>query len=254
MDKRYLVIGVGLGLMLACMVLAPAYLIIRGQTTEEMRGLRIQLHNEQSQSPSPSASSPAVSPAGLGNYSQSPSAKPSVSPSQSSASATPAVSQTPEVSSSPSQSPSSSPTTATSPSSSLSSGTTGQTAETDNDSAQDSDDKDEDSVVDDDKTKSVDSGETDNSDNEKYLAEQRRRYNHYNSLEPENGNAHVYIMPGMTALQVSRLLEERGVVDDAQSFLDYLKEWGYTPKIASGYYLLPQQSTYSAAYNQIRTR
>ncbi len=69
-----------------------------------------------------------------------------------------------------------------------------------------------------------------------------------------DGYAGISITKGMTSKQISNLLANSGVVDNAQAFLDYLIENSLTREIRSGWYVLPKESTYEDVLQSIATK
>lgn len=54
----------------------------------------------------------------------------------------------------------------------------------------------------------------------------------------------IKITSGMTATSVGKLLNEKGVIEDADEFRTYMSEQGYSSKILVGEYLIPLDATY----------
>lgn len=54
----------------------------------------------------------------------------------------------------------------------------------------------------------------------------------------------IKIASGMTATSVGKLLNEKGVIEDADEFRTYMSEQGYSSKILVGEYLIPLDATY----------
>lgn len=54
----------------------------------------------------------------------------------------------------------------------------------------------------------------------------------------------IKITSGMTATSVGKLLNEKGVIEDADEFCTYMSEQGYSSKILVGEYLIPLDATY----------
>ena len=64
----------------------------------------------------------------------------------------------------------------------------------------------------------------------------------------------VTILRGMTALQIARLLEEYGVVDDADRFTEYLTTENYTTKIMYGQFSFSENMSYEDLLTMFKQR